>query len=155
MNSQDARCSAHLPVPHHQDNGAATVARHRGGAGGSSGQQRVHHIHPQATLTGHANHYAKAEINDLANLAFISAKANKKISDRSPAAYFPSLGGDELQAHFVPLDEALRDAAAYREFLASRRQLLAAAMTGLLDRFRPSWLDTAVGLHPFRLRARR
>ena len=47
------------------------------------------------------------------------------------------------QAHFVPLDEELRDAAAYRDFLAARRRLLAEAMTALLDKFRPSWLDTA------------
>ena len=51
----------------------------------------------------------KAEINDLANYAFISAKANKKISDRSPADYFPTLGTGELDAHFVPLDVELRD----------------------------------------------
>jgi hypothetical protein len=117
--------------------------------GGSSGQQlESHHIHPQATLTDHTNHYAKAEINDLANLAFISGKANKKISDRSPEVYFPSLGDDELRAHFVPLDEALRDASAYREFLAARRRLLAAAMTSLLDKFRPSWLDNAARVAP-------
>jgi len=112
--------------------------------GGDGGQKlEYHHIHPQATLAGHANRYAKAEINDLANLAFISSKANKKISDRSPMTYFPSLGNDELAAHFVPLDEERRDAAAYREFLAARRQLLAAAMTALLDNLRPSWLDAA------------
>ncbi len=36
-----------------------------------------HHIHPRATLK---SQYSKAEINDLANLAFISSKANRKIS---------------------------------------------------------------------------
>lgn len=100
-----------------------------------------HHIHPQATLRNHPNGYAKAEINDLANLAFISAKANRKISDRSPATYFPTLGSDELGAHLVPAVERLRDASAYREFLAARRDLLSESMTELLDRFRPRWLD--------------
>jgi hypothetical protein len=95
--------------------------------GGGGQKLEYHHIHPQATLTGHANGYAKAEINDLANLAFISGKANKEISDRSPVVYFPSLGDDELVAHFVPPDEGLRDAAAYRDFLAARRLLLAQA----------------------------
>jgi hypothetical protein len=55
---------------------------------GSPFSIEYHHIHPQATLKGQ---YAKGEINDLANLAFISATANKKISDRSPVAYFPEL----------------------------------------------------------------
>ena len=74
--------------------------------GGDGGQKlEYHHIHPQATLTGRPEKYSKAEINDLANLAFISAKANKKISDRSPDEYFPSVGERELSAHFVPLDE--------------------------------------------------
>lgn len=45
-----------------------------------------HHIHPQATLK---KGYSRAEIHDLANLAFISARANRKISDRSPRRTSP------------------------------------------------------------------
>ena len=112
--------------------------------GGKGGQRlEYHHVHPQATLTGHANGYSKAEINDIANLAFISAKANRKIADQSPVKYFASLHAGELTAHLVPADETVRDASAYREFLAARRRLLAAAMTELLDGFRPQWLDQA------------
>lgn len=107
------------------------------GAGGFSIE--YHHIHPQATLR---RNYAKGEINDLANLAFISATANKKISDRSPQDYFPELldGRDELSPHFVPLEVELRSADQYRAFLNSRRRLLAAAMTELLDERRPAWV---------------
>lgn len=113
--------------------------------GGDGGQKlEYHHIHPQATLTGRPQGYTKAEINDLANYAFISARANKRIGDRSPAEYFPSVGEAELSAHFVPLDDRLRDASAYRDFLVARRRLLSAAMTGLLDRFRPSWLQEGI-----------
>ncbi|NYF42161.1 GmrSD restriction endonuclease domain-containing protein [Streptosporangium sandarakinum] len=113
-----------------------------------------HHIHPQATLRNHKKDYSKTEINDLANLAFISAKANRKISDRSPGEYFvdpkpPLLTEEELAAHFVPYDESLRHADAYRDFLNARRTLLARAMTELLDRFRPAWMDeTAVVSDP-------
>lgn len=110
-----------------------------------SQQLQYHHIHPRAILK---DRYSKAEINDLANLAFISGKANLKISNRSPTAYFPSLGDQELAAHFVPLDESLRNADNYRGFLAARRWLLAAYMTGLLDGFRPAWLDQAVRTPP-------
>ncbi|MGQ0838160.1 GmrSD restriction endonuclease domain-containing protein [Actinokineospora sp.] len=102
-----------------------------------------HHIHPQATLKNHAARYSKAEINDLANLAFISGKANRKISHRSPSHYFPTLGDDELAAHLIPLGDSLRDADTYRSFLAARRVLLAEAMTKLLHRFKPEWLDLA------------
>lgn len=113
--------------------------------GGTGGQKlEYHHVHPQATLAHRAEKYTKAEINDLANLAFISAKANKKISDRSPGKYFAEVGNDELAKHFVPLDPQLRDASAYREFLAARRALLASAMTDLLDQYCPPWLRETV-----------
>ena len=110
------------------------------GAGGFSIE--YHHIHPRATLNAE---YAKSEINDLANLAFISATANKKISDRSPEDYFPELlnDRDELTPHLVPLELDLRHASAFREFLTRRRQLLAAAMTELLDERRPPWVVSA------------
>jgi len=98
-----------------------------------------HHVHPQKTLRGV---YSKSEINDLSNLAFISATANKKISGRSPADYFPELideaaGRDELSPHLVPLDESLRKQTAYRPFLMARRELLTNKMTELLDSYRP------------------
>jgi hypothetical protein len=96
-----------------------------------------HHIHPRATLR---ELYSKNEINDLANFAFISSKANRKISDRSPAKYFPEIGDEQLQAHFVPLDESLRTPDHYPDFVRERRELLAAAMTGVLDAFAPSAL---------------
>lgn len=106
---------------------------------GSSFAIEYHHIHPRKTLTGT---YSKGEINDLANLAFISATANKKISDRSPADYFPELEEpDELGPHFVPLDPELRVAENYRQFLATRRRLLAEAMSDLLDQYRPTWVE--------------
>jgi hypothetical protein len=109
--------------------------------GGTDGQQlEYHHVHPRATLKGQPEKYSQAEINDLANFAFISAKANKKISDRSPADYFPELGNAELAAHYVPLAVKLRTAHAYLDFLAARRELLATAMTALLDQYRPAWL---------------
>src|SRR5919108_6411721 len=91
-----------------------------------------HHIHPRATLR---DAYSKNEVNDLANFAFISSKANKKIRDRSPGEYFPEIGDDQLRAHFVPLAEDLRTADRYPDFIRERRELLAEAMTGVLDAF--------------------
>lgn len=117
--------------------------------GGTGGQSlEYHHIHPQATLRNQPADYKKGEINDLANLAFISARANRKISDRPPAEYFREVGASELEKHFVPLAESLRVSSAYREFLAERRALLASAMTAYLDRFRPAWLDGTTTADP-------
>lgn len=107
--------------------------------GGDGGRKlQYHHVHPQATLKAG---YPKAEINDLANLAFISAKANQKISKRSPELYFKELGDGELASHHIPTDPALRTAETYHDFLRERRRLLSVAMTEFLDRYRPSWLD--------------
>lgn len=112
--------------------------------GSSDGQKlQYHHIHPQATLADTPHEYTKAEINDLANLAFISAKANRTISDRSPEVYFKDLSDNELSAHLIPLSLELRTADNYRAFLAARRELLATAMTELLDLYRPAWLTAA------------
>ncbi|MFF0822811.1 DUF262 domain-containing protein [Micromonospora haikouensis] len=97
-----------------------------------------HHVHPPTTLD---DRYDKGVVNELANLVFISSKANKQINGRSPVDYFPSLDEQELRAHFVPLDAPLRDADGYPRFLTERRQLLADAMNDLLDRFRPDFLD--------------
>jgi hypothetical protein len=107
--------------------------------GGQDGHKlEYHHIHPRATLK---DRYTKGEINDLANLAFISASANRQISDRSPEKYFPALDPADLAAHLVPTDDDLRTAGAYPRFLAARRSLLAAAMTEFLNGLRPAWLD--------------
>lgn len=99
-----------------------------------------HHVHPQATIK---DTYSKSEINDLANLAFISSRANKRISARSPLAYFPEVGDVELSRHYVPLDGALRSSASYPAFVTERRRLLADAMTDYLETFRPGFLDDA------------
>lgn len=98
-----------------------------------------HHIHPQARLKAH---YSKAEINDLANLAFISDRANKKISARSPEVYLADEAFDlgDLAAHCVPADPSVRSVEGYPLLLQGRRELLAAAMTTLLEHYRPSWL---------------
>jgi hypothetical protein len=106
---------------------------------GLSDEQRLehHHVHPVATL----GMYDKSSINDLANLAFISGRANRHIGDKPPSEYFPTLNEDDLRRHFIPLDHSLRTPEAFPRFLAERRRLLAEAMTDLLDRFRPQWLD--------------
>jgi hypothetical protein len=103
-----------------------------------------HHIHPQARLK---KKYAKAEINDLANLAFISGRANRKITDREPASYLHEISAEQRTAHMIPDDTSLWTTGNYPEFVRARRRLLAGAMNELLDQYRPAWLaETTVSV---------
>ncbi len=108
-----------------------------------------HHIHPQARLK---ERYTKAEINDLANLAFISDKANRKIGARSPEVYLsdPSFDLSDLAAHFVPSEDSVRTVEAFPQLLQGRRALLAAAMTEMLDSYRPKVLDDIASIEEAR-----
>lgn len=120
--------------------GAGATDWFHGLALGTAGKGRFaleyHHIHPKKTLTGYTRH----QVNDLANYAFISKKANSKISARSPERYFEDLEHEDLATHFVPMDAPLRTADRYPDFLVARRALLAAAMTRWIGDFRPSYV---------------
>lgn len=96
-----------------------------------------HHIHPQARLR---KAHSKAEINDLANLAFISGRANRKISNRAPADYLAELSSEQRGAHMIPEDPGLWATDRYPEFVRARRALLAKSMNELLEEFRPAAL---------------
>lgn len=105
-----------------------------------------HHVFPQALLR-RSGDYGKTEINDIANLVFIAGRANRGIGARRPADYLVELGlpAHDLAAHCIPNSPALWEEAAYRDFLSRRRELLADAMNGILDRLRPSWLHETEG----------
>lgn len=109
---------------------------------GAGTRLEYHHIHPQATLK---ETYQRGQINELSNLAFISERANRRISNRSPADYFNELGADELSGHLVPRDPKIERAEGYLKFLDRRRALLAEAMTALLDQYAPPWLASSPG----------
>jgi hypothetical protein len=86
---------------------------------------QFHHIFPKAQLQGK---YSKAQINDIANLAFIGGRTNRSISARPPSAYLPEVvtkrGQEALSAQCVPLDRSLWANDRFLEFLAERRRLL-------------------------------
>ena len=106
----------------------------------AGGKLEYHHIHPRATLK---DTYEKGQINEIANLAFISARANKRISDRPPADYFRELSETELAAQFVPTGEDLETPEGFPNFLQRRRELLAAGMTAMIGQHAPEWLRPA------------
>jgi len=95
---------------------------------------QYHHIFPKSRLPNLG--YEKAEINEIANMAFISAKVNRAISNKPPADYFPSIikdrGLSALTAQLIPEDPALWKLEAFREFLRARRDMLVEAVNEML-----------------------
>ena len=77
------------------------------------------------------------EINDLANLAFISAKTNNWIKAKSPETYIPELinerGKGIFESQCIPTDLHLLGHESYNEFLDERRSLIATKLNKFLD----------------------
>lgn len=96
-----------------------------------------HHIHPQKTIK---DNFQKAQVNDIANLAFVSAAANRRISDRSPRDYFDELSEQELAGHFIPRGSTVEASSGYLAFLERRRTMLTDAINVLMNKYRPSWM---------------
>ncbi|WP_139007034.1 GmrSD restriction endonuclease domain-containing protein [Arthrobacter crystallopoietes] len=101
---------------------------------GKNSSLQVHHIFPKARLYGAG--YSKEEVNAVANYCFLTQNANLDITDRDPAEYFRAVERDfpgTLASQWIPMDESLWSLDRYRDFLAARRELLAAAMNSVLD----------------------
>ena len=90
---------------------------------GSVLKVQFHHIFPQSQLKA-VNKYAKNEINDISNLAFLSGNSNREISDELPEKYLPRISKEKRKAQCVPLDESLYRIDKFQEFLNARRKLL-------------------------------
>ena len=92
-----------------------------------------HHIFPKKLLNERGvDRYTRDEI---ANIAFLGQKANRRILARKPTDYLAEIAEHDparLEAQFVPMDRSLWELDRYEEFLASRRQLLADAMNEVL-----------------------
>lgn len=86
-----------------------------------------HHIFPKSLLK--QAKYETGEINEIANMAFITGQTNRRISNKEPSVYLPGIIEDQgeatLQSQRVPTDAALWAVPNYREFLRVRRDALA------------------------------
>ena len=93
-----------------------------------------HHIFPKSLLAKRG--YEKAEINEIANFAFISGRANRAITNKEPKKYLPEIiktrSEEALTGQLIPTDPALWELDAYPAFLEWRRTRLAAELNQLL-----------------------
>jgi hypothetical protein len=92
-----------------------------------------HHIFPKARLR---DLYESREVNEIANMAFVSGSTNRALGSRVPSDYLSGVvaqrGERALTDQGVPLDPALHRVENYRRFLEHRRVELANAVNEFL-----------------------
>ncbi len=98
---------------------------------GPEHQIELHHIFPRAVLKRESE-FETHEIDDLSNIAFLSQRANRVILNAPPDQYLPGIEPERLQAQLVPLDARLWGIGRFRDFLATRRDLLTKAINEYL-----------------------
>lgn len=89
-----------------------------------------HHVIPKSLLKEKG--YETGEINEIANMAFITGQTNRRISNKEATLYLEKVvteqGIGALESQCVPTDPALWSTDAYRTFLEMRREALAQRM---------------------------
>lgn len=93
-----------------------------------------HHIIPKSLLKEAG--YETGEINEIANMAFITGQTNRRISNREAKEYLSDIktkqGEAALTSHCVPTEPALWATEAYPRFLEARRAALAERMNAFI-----------------------
>lgn len=94
-----------------------------------------HHIIPKSLLKS-AN-YETGEINEIANMAFITGQTNRRISNKDATSYLADIvakqGVAALQSQCVSTNPELWSIERYREFLTERRVALAERMNHFIQ----------------------
>jgi hypothetical protein len=117
---------------------------------GKSNGLEEHHIFPKAVLykSGYDSNKDRRIVNEVANRAFLTQRANRKILASKPEDYLPgvqSLHPGALQAQSVPMNQELWKVDSYREFLTERAKLLASSMNEFLDGLVPTDAAPQIG----------
>jgi hypothetical protein len=97
-----------------------------------------HHIFPQRALYSEGGFDSTrskdvAAVNQIANLAFLTAQSNLGLNSRLPETYLPTIPQDRLRAQQVPLSPALWTVDRYNDFILERCELLAQAINRFMD----------------------
>lgn len=94
-----------------------------------------HHVIPKSLLR--AAGYETGEINEIANMAFITGQTNRRISNKEAAAYLADIvqkqGTQALASQCVPTEPDLWPTERYRDFLQVRRASLAEQMNLFIE----------------------
>jgi len=102
----------------------------------SDGQHEIefHHIFPQALVK---KRYPKALVNDIANLAFIDGRSNRRLQARPPKEYIAEIvasrGSQPFERQLIPTDPPLLELDNFESFLAERRSRIALELNRFLQ----------------------
>ncbi len=97
---------------------------------------QLHHIFPKSLLYDHNPPYSMQEVNQIANMTFLTQDTNLKVSNQDPAIYLEKYSRQNpgvLESHWIPMDPKLWKLDNYPAFLEERRKLLAVAANRFLD----------------------
>ena len=95
---------------------------------GTAHELELHHIFPSALVR---DRYSQRDVNELANLAFLSRAANREIGMKEPREYLPGIPEERLRQQFIPLNRDLWGVDRFQDFLAARRELLATGINAV------------------------
>ena len=101
---------------------------------GRMSRLEVHHIFPKAQL--YKLKYKRPEVNAIANFCFQTKETNLGIGDRLPEEYFPVFEKRNpgcLASQWIPTDPALWKIEHFREFLETRKVLLASELNRRME----------------------
>jgi hypothetical protein len=91
------------------------------------------HIFPKGLLRDRYNLRTESRtVNQVANLAFLSERANSRISNSAPTSYLSTNEQERLKSLHVPLDPELWTLDRFETFLHQRRTMLARSINQLL-----------------------
>lgn len=101
---------------------------------GSHQALEFHHIFPKARLSDHYDLRGDSlTVDQVANLAFLSQKANARIAAQAPGDYLAAIPEERLRDQYVPLDRHLWAVDRFEDFARARRELLAGGINTLLN----------------------
>jgi hypothetical protein len=93
-----------------------------------------HHIFPKDVLREKYDLKADSRtVDQVANLVFLSQRANTKIRSQPPEQYLSSIDPYRLQAQYVPINADIWKLEKFENFVLERRTLLADAINHLLQ----------------------
>ena len=103
---------------------------------GVGSKLELHHIFPKKRLYDPAVGYDQTQVNALGNFCFLTSACNKRIGASAPADYLRDSEAQNpgvLKSQWIPENESLWSVHRYPDFLAARRELLAAAANRFLN----------------------